>query len=386
MPPLALDRWNRVQASLRAGYQAAEANLQISAAKAAKAMEMDSVFWERREGQHVPFSQQADIAFHNAEAYEHRARLRRAPLVREALHQWWWTVPHKLIPRPNDGIEVEVIERDVYCAVLRAVYGALAHDDEWDDEELDSQIEEDWATDARGENSMSRELFLDSMFELADIWSTSMDERGYELFLSDLLEHVKPAMVSMAARGNPGSDERTGHNSVMPLLPPELHAAHSSSLEEKAHRRRQLIAAHSSKLLSGSGTLDRGASQTATPPFQPLPSNRWRSSQDLEEVYPHASNRRKPSPRAHKLDPAEQQQQQPSVALPSLSARDCWWAQLLLTEPPQPGSDRAHFGTYGMTSLQDLPGRQVRRRPAALILTSSTSSVLLTSSGCVVVP
>lgn len=155
-------QWNAMQRGLRVAHQVAAKRMEVQAKQRADAARgADHVVWEVSSGQQhkVSFALQADEALNTREAHEQRLWLRRTRLVREALHEWWEAVPHLLVRvlgtalDESDLVQEATVEREVYAIVLRAIYGALAHDEEWSDEELDAQVAEDWATDARGQAS-----------------------------------------------------------------------------------------------------------------------------------------------------------------------------------------------------------------------------------------
>ena len=51
-------------------------------------------------------------------------------------------------------------------------------------------MEEDWLRDTMGEEGLSKQRFLISWFELADLWTESMAEEEYEEFLTNFLSKI----------------------------------------------------------------------------------------------------------------------------------------------------------------------------------------------------
>ena len=58
-------------------------------------------------------------------------------------------------------------------------------------------------SDAKGANKMDRDMFNDSMFEIADVWSEDLEESSYVEILRRLFEAVTegnpPSLVDMSA-------------------------------------------------------------------------------------------------------------------------------------------------------------------------------------------
>ena len=62
--------------------------------------------------------------------------------------------------------------------------------EEWDEADAERAIAEDFASDAKGADTLSRELFMEAFFELADVWTESTDAAEYVRFLRNLLEKL----------------------------------------------------------------------------------------------------------------------------------------------------------------------------------------------------
>ena len=48
--------------------------------------------------------------------------------------------------------------------------------EDYDEEEAKSAVHEDWATDSRGKGYLTRDMFIDAVFELADVWTKTCEE------------------------------------------------------------------------------------------------------------------------------------------------------------------------------------------------------------------
>ena len=70
--------------------------------------------------------------------------------------------------------ENAVLPRAAHQLLCVALVRALLEEDEaWDEQEALRLARQAWETDTRGENALSRTLFNDSLFELADMWTVS---------------------------------------------------------------------------------------------------------------------------------------------------------------------------------------------------------------------
>ena len=150
----------------------------------------------------VPFYRQGNMAVSTVEAYKERFMLKASPRVRDALHSWWLMAPRVKRTMPPFGFPVEVLMQDGYSSVMRAAYRVLCEDSSWDDPELDAQIAHDWEVDADGKDHMPRERFADSIFELADLWTTTISEAVYKDFLMELAPRVQRAVEEDKVRSS----------------------------------------------------------------------------------------------------------------------------------------------------------------------------------------
>jgi len=65
--------------------------------------------------------------------------------------------------------------------------------DDWDEEEATADVEDDWRRDVQRDahgGGMGREAFMDGLFELADMWTETIDAGEYAEFLWSLLHRV----------------------------------------------------------------------------------------------------------------------------------------------------------------------------------------------------
>ena len=150
----------------------------------------------------VAYHDQGDVTLNTLQAWEQRLALRRARRVREALHAWWTTALQTLWHEgycPADGEAAmldEMAYKKIYMRVCHAM--ALSSGEEFNRTEAVACADEDWKADSHGGVGMPRELFMDAIFQMADIYTDEIDEAVYASFLERLLEDCIPkALASM---------------------------------------------------------------------------------------------------------------------------------------------------------------------------------------------
>lgn len=134
--------------------------------------------------------QQGDASLYTTEMLEQRFALRFAPSVLEVLQMFWMAAlrsVQQLLPQGNDKGRDGALGREGYAIMMRRVYRTLL--EEWDAEDAELHIASDWSKDARGGDTIGRELFCDAVFELLDTWThgTTAAEYGelaHQLFKS----------------------------------------------------------------------------------------------------------------------------------------------------------------------------------------------------------
>ena len=137
----------------------------------------------------VAFTQQADSSLNTLQAFELRQANRREGQVREALHAWWMVA---LRTEQQSERGATNISKALYLAVYQGIYQALLDESEYDADEAARSVEEDWHADMKisavaHAGRMERAQFLDSLFEIADTWTSSLQPEDYADFLFSLL-------------------------------------------------------------------------------------------------------------------------------------------------------------------------------------------------------
>lgn len=141
-----------------------------SVAAAAEALKRTTAARPSREG----------IDFENTQAIEQRRRLRQAPALLEVFDMWWTTAQRS----SSAGSSSFELGKQGYIAMSRKIQKSMLSD--YEEAEAMRVAEEDWLSDARGASSLGREAFYDSLFELADLWTNSVEAEDYADFLLGL--------------------------------------------------------------------------------------------------------------------------------------------------------------------------------------------------------
>ena len=147
------------------------------------------------------------------EALSIRLHLRRHPDVRRELQEWWEVVQRSYLSKADANLEGRVFQsssdegpaadaptielsaielsKAQYMSFMRLAAKVLVPPKEWDPDEYEEELHKDWESDAgAGRSSMSRETFMDGLFELCDLWAMGATAVQYCEFLSELLDHI----------------------------------------------------------------------------------------------------------------------------------------------------------------------------------------------------
>ena len=132
----------------------------------------------------VAFHLQGNLELNTADNLKTRMKHRMAPRIVQALGIWKETA----LRSGCLDLDSEFISREGHALCLRPVYRALM--EEYEPEEAEEAISDDWEADTRGAGQLSCAAFGDAIFELSDVWTETLEEQEYVDFLWRLLEHV----------------------------------------------------------------------------------------------------------------------------------------------------------------------------------------------------
>ena len=128
-----------------------------------------------------PYHRQGNADFHTTKASVQRAELFNNQGVRAELERFWG-VYEKSDEHNGCVTKREYLRAHVLFA--RVLLPSISAD------EVRASGEEDWVSDAQGAETISKEQLMGCLFELADMYTTSIDGRAYANFLRKLFERV----------------------------------------------------------------------------------------------------------------------------------------------------------------------------------------------------
>jgi hypothetical protein len=132
-----------------------------------------------------PYWMQGDESLNTKAAWAQRMKLRAHPAVLAKLQMWWECM---IASVQSVDPERTTIDKASYVRVSRLLHKAII--EEWDEADATQCAEEDWKNDAGGRTSIDQGRFLDCVFELADIWTRTIEADEYASFLQRLLDDV----------------------------------------------------------------------------------------------------------------------------------------------------------------------------------------------------
>ena len=137
------------------------------------------------------YASQGDAEFYTDQAMRTRRALRRTPAVVDACSRLWSKIGTWKCAAPGDGLSRDHY-RTYYWHLWLKMGGSKT-----DIADFEATFADDWEHDLAqqqqppgkaGPPAMNSEGFVDSMFELADLWSDSLDANDYVDFLDGLDE------------------------------------------------------------------------------------------------------------------------------------------------------------------------------------------------------
>jgi len=142
----------------------------------------------------LPYWAQGDAAFYMQGVLEARMALRRDAAVASVLEEWWRTALNSLrAAAAEDRAEGHLLlQKRHYLLVWSRVHKALVGGapGEGHDGSVAASADAEWELDRKGAAAMTRELFLDAIFEIADHWTPNVGAAEYARFLRELLLQV----------------------------------------------------------------------------------------------------------------------------------------------------------------------------------------------------
>ena len=118
-----------------------------------------------------------------------RRALRRRPILLQLLREFWQELP----------LRGGTLHREEYDAFYVAMCEAVAPG--LDRGTLQVAMDADWADDCLGQETMTRNAFEQSMFELADLWCHTTEAAEYANFLDMLLKNYRSHVLADELEG-----------------------------------------------------------------------------------------------------------------------------------------------------------------------------------------
>lgn len=148
---------------------------------------VDAFAWEEGKQQHPQPWLAGDARFEAPEVLERRVALLRSGPISRACRQFWDTFQLQL---DNEA----TLSLAQYEQVHRLLTRALAP--EMTEAEWREAAADDWRDDLRGRSAMTLPLYLMSIFEIADLWTDTVEEWQYVVFINKLYRRVTKPRTS----------------------------------------------------------------------------------------------------------------------------------------------------------------------------------------------
>lgn len=136
----------------------------------------------------IPFWQQGDESLNTEAILAVRARIRRHQKVVNELQLWWVAAQRSMRQSHGKAYEASKLSRDEYIRISRLLSKVLL--ESYDADEAQQCAEEDFEADAGGGDTISREQFMDGIYELADVYTRTVEVQEYVEFLQTLFERI----------------------------------------------------------------------------------------------------------------------------------------------------------------------------------------------------
>ncbi|XXQ32824.1 EF-hand domain-containing protein [Plasmodiophora brassicae] len=152
------------------------------------------------DGQEVihEYCTQVDPNMYTTEALAVRERLRHDPVVVRVAREFWSTFGKAFSESRDD--DQRLLNRLTYVDFHMRLVRALYPPDALTDEASRRLAVDDWASDSRGATRMNFKEFRAALYEIADLWTPSLDASDYVYFLKVLF--CRMAFRSQVARVN----------------------------------------------------------------------------------------------------------------------------------------------------------------------------------------
>ena len=136
----------------------------------------------------TPLWKQGDASLNTNDKLIQRAELRHHPDITAELQNWWVVAQQSMRSVHGDEYSATSATRDEYVKISRLLCKSMMQD--FDSNEAERIAQEDFLHDAQGNATISREQFMDALFELADLWTKTIEPQEYVDFLHTLFLRI----------------------------------------------------------------------------------------------------------------------------------------------------------------------------------------------------
>lgn len=137
-----------------------------------------------KEGENVSILKQVNVEMYTDTSIKERKLLAGDDEIIFHIHLWWMDI------KKNEN---DKIDKDTYTKFSSLIYDLLVPDG--NDIHKEQITEDDWLRDAEGNDEMDEIQFSQSLFQMADIWSSTNSKEEYINFLTQM--HIKVSNISI---------------------------------------------------------------------------------------------------------------------------------------------------------------------------------------------
>ena len=128
----------------------------------------EALFSWQQEPAAVPYHLQGNSRFETEAAKARRQLIMYDAAVRDAITRYW-----SIAPKTEAGR----VSKSVYTGICLRISKVILPG--FSEEESKKVIEDDWENDSQGAETLDYFLFYRAIFQLADIWTNSLDVKEY---------------------------------------------------------------------------------------------------------------------------------------------------------------------------------------------------------------
>jgi adenylate/nucleoside-diphosphate kinase len=138
-----------------------------------------ALFSWQQEPAAVPYHMQGNSRFETEAAKTRRQLIMYDAAVRDAITRYW-----SITPKTEAGRVSKAVYTGVCLRISKVILPGFS------EEESKKVIEDDWANDSQGAETLDYFLFYRAIFQLADIWTNSLDVKEYVDFLIKIFRRI----------------------------------------------------------------------------------------------------------------------------------------------------------------------------------------------------